>query len=113
MKKNIHIGQLVALYIRENNISKAALARAMKISTSSMEYRVNTAVFPTSFLMDLSHELKHNFFADIAQELPVTYSGGKKASGDEEEIASLKQEIEFLKREKELLTSLLKQPVKE
>lgn len=110
---NIHIGELVARHIAKNNISKAALARALKVLPTTIEYRVKKSVFPTSFLLDLSHELQHNFFADIAQELPDTYTGGKKASGNEEEIASLKQEIEFLKREKELLTSLLKQPVKE
>jgi len=113
MKKIINVGEMIARHISENNISKAALARALKLDASGIEYRVKRKDCPASFLLVVSHELKHNFFADIARELPDTYTGGEKASGKEEEIASLKQEIEFLKREKELLASLLRQPEKE
>lgn len=109
MENTFHAGKFISKYIESKSISKAALARALNISPQTVEYRVKTSTIPTDFLLKMCHALNHNFFADIAQMLPETYSISNDIKDIKAiEIAYLKQEIAMLNREKELLASLLK-----
>jgi DNA-binding Xre family transcriptional regulator len=109
MEYTLHTGKFISNYIENKSISKAGLARALNISPQTVEYRVKTATIPTDFLLKMCHALNHNFFADIAQMLPETYSTSTEVIDVKAiEIANLKQEINMLNREKELLASLLK-----
>lgn len=99
-----HIGSLIKSYIDRNKISKAALARKINRTDSAVLQLQKRASLQLGIVMELSHALKHNFFADIAAQLPETYTTDAPADNtDKEKIARLEQEIIILKAEKAVL----------
>ena len=113
MESNIHIGTLLKRYIKENNVSKAALARALGIGPPNLEVRLKQPSFRTDVLLRISSLLEHNFFADIAAMLPKELSTstiGDKAKDDL--IAELELEIKMLKRERDVLSNLISAKIK-
>jgi restriction endonuclease S subunit len=63
----------------------------------------------TAILWEICHALKHNFFADIAVQLPPTYTTQAPAdSTQDDRIAALEQEIALLKAKNESLMEALK-----
>jgi hypothetical protein len=108
MENTLHAGKLLQQYIRENKVSKAALSRAMGISPSSLEGRLKKESFKTDTLLKISNLLEHNFFADIAASLPKEFpTNGAVDKTKDELIAALELEIKMLKREREVLSSLI------
>lgn len=99
--------KLVSDYIRNNKVNKASLGRALKLSSNGIMGQTQTNAMKVDFLAELSAVLKHNFFADLAQEFPKDFD---KNVIDEKEtiIKSLELEIMILKREKETLTNIIK-----
>ena len=109
MENNIHIGTLLKRYIKENNVSKAALARALDIDPANLEVRLKQSWIRTDILLKISKLLEHNFFADIAAVLPEKFSTNKiKDSTKDNLIAELELEIKMLKRERDVLSNLIK-----
>ena len=108
MNNTIHIGQLLVSYFKEHRTHKAALARMLNVKpTGILRYQKRDSL-QTNILLNISHALKHNFFMDIAQELPIEYSTNKPLFAEKDlEIEALKKEVEILKREKELLMQLM------
>ena len=105
--KNIgdfHIGSLIKSYIDRNKIVKAALARKVNRTDSGVLRLQKQASLQAGIILELSHALKHNFFADIAAQLPATYTTDAPVdTTDTEKIAALEQEIIILKAEKAVL----------
>jgi hypothetical protein len=108
MANNIHIGTLLKDYFKENNVSKAALSRALGVSPANFEVRLKQSWFRTDILLKISNLLEHNFFADIAASLPKEFpTNGAVDKTKDELIAALELEIKMLKREREVLSSLI------
>jgi plasmid maintenance system antidote protein VapI len=108
MENNIHIGTILKRYIKENNVSKAALARALGIGPPNLEVRLKQPSFRTDVLLKISSLLEHNFFADIATMLPKEFSTNKiENQAKDNLIAELELEIKMLKRERDVLSNLI------
>ena len=105
----IHIGEVVKKYIDANKIYKSALARKINKSDSIIIRYQKSSTLQTSILFELSHALKHNFFADIAAQLPVEYSTQKteESAKNIQTILDLQKEIERLTIENNLLKSII------
>lgn len=108
MEYNIHIGTLLREYFKENNVSKAALSRALGISSANLEVRLKQDWIRTDILLKISHLLQHNFFADIATLLPEEFPTNKETDKTKDDlITSLELEIKILKRERDMLSNLI------
>jgi hypothetical protein len=113
MKNNIHIGELLQLYFKENKVSKAALSRDLGITPPNLEVRIKKASFQTDTLLKISQILEHNFFADIAALLPSEFPTNKGVDTSKDElIAALQLEIKILERERDMLGNLISSKIK-
>jgi hypothetical protein len=108
MENNIHIGTLLQKYFKEKNVSKAALSRALGVSPANFETRLKQTWIRTDILLKISHLLQHNFFADIGASLPKEFPSNQVTDKTKDElIANLELEIKILKRERDMLSSLI------
>lgn len=106
---NMNFGALLEAYFKKHRIYKSVLARKINRSDSTInEYQKRPSV-QSAIIEELSHALKHNFFADLADLLPDSYSKDlSKIIEKDAKIAVLEREIEILKAEKEVLLQVLK-----
>lgn len=105
----IHIGQMVKNYLKVKRISKAALGRKIGKDDATMLRYEKCPVLKTSVLWDLSHALKHNFFADIAEFFPKSYStDAVKDTSKDERIVTLEEENRILKAEVAVLLKAIR-----
>jgi plasmid maintenance system antidote protein VapI len=113
MEKTIHIGTLLQNYIKEKNVSKAALSRALGVKPANFEVRLKQSWIRTDILLKISQLLQHNFFADIGAILPKEYPSNKAADKTKDErITALELEITILKRERDMLSNLISKKIK-
>ncbi len=105
----INVGEIVKNYIDTNRIFKSSLARKIDKADSTIIRYQNSETLQTSIILELSHALKHNFFAEIAMLLPPEYSAPKteQASANLQTILELQKEIEKLNIENNLLKSIV------
>lgn len=100
----INAGQILENYIKNNKISKAALSRALKCDDSNILYYQKRKSLQTKTILELSNILKHNFFMDIAAQLPQEYSTTAIADTTKDvKIKELENEIALLKAREEVL----------
>ena len=100
----IHIGNLIHAYFEEKRIRRAALARKMDINLMNLMKMEKKESLQTSRLLEISTILQHNFFMDIAQSLPETFTTNKDIFEEKNlEIAQLKKEVEKLTIERDVL----------
>lgn len=116
MKKNnlennesLDFGALLQVYFKKNRIYKSALARKLNRTDSTISEYQKRPSMQSAIITELSHAMKHNFFADLADLLPESYSKDEtKWIEKDAKIASLEREIEILKAEKEVLLVVLR-----
>lgn len=104
-----HIGKLLQGFMDKNRTYQAALARAIQRDPRTIiQYRKSHSI-QAAILWELSHALKHNFFADLADELPATFnrSNNSIVEQKDKEIAVLQAEIVRLQQDKDLLLSIV------
>ena len=102
-------GSILTSYIKKKRISQASLSRALEIQDSTLVYYLKQQSIQTKTLWELSRILKHNFFMDIAQLQPDTYSVEVNIfESRDKEIAELKHRIEILEAEKAILLEVKK-----
>ena len=103
-----HIGNMLKAFYTERKINKAALARAIhraKPSVHNYEKRDN---LPCKIIWDISVALQHNFFADIAAQLPQTYTTNvPEDTNQAQRIAQLEDENRILFVQLELLKGVM------
>ncbi len=105
----IHTGEMLHRYLEDKRIRRAALARQMKIQLKSlMEYEKKQSI-KTHRLFELSTLLKHNFFMDIAAQLPKEYTSIDIFAEKNKEIEQLKKEVEKLTIERDILLKIKSQ----
>ncbi|MGL4363724.1 MAG: hypothetical protein ACRCSB_00790 [Bacteroidales bacterium] len=99
-------GKMLDTYIKEKRIYQSALCRLLNRHQTSVSTFRKTATMQTAILWEICHALKHNFFADIAAQLPPDFSTNglnNPINPQDTELESLKAEIAQLKTEKEQL----------
>lgn len=103
-----HIGELVTQYFLKNRTRKSSLARILGVVPSVVtEYKGRTSL-QCGILWRLSYALNHNFFADLASELPVEFTSNAPIdTSKDDEIARLKEENKLLKAQLETLEKVL------
>ena len=106
---DFHVGKILKSYIDKHKIAKSALARKIKRGDSTVIHYQKSASIQISIVNELCHALKHNFFADLAVQLPPTYTTNAPAdSTQKDRIAALEQENTILKAKNEALMEALK-----
>lgn len=100
----VHIGNLIHTLFENRRIRRAALARHLNIRLESlMKYETKESI-QTKRLLEICHQLKHNFFMDIAQTLPADYASNKNIFEEkDQQIAQLQKEVEKLSIERDIL----------
>ena len=102
-------GELLKTYFKQKRIRKAALARLLNRSSNTLVTFVKNETIQTAVLWEISNALKHNFFMDIAVQLPATYSVNVPPdTSKDERISQLEQEVALLKAEKQVLIEVAK-----
>ena len=105
----ILFGPLLKNYLTLHKISRASLARRLGVDDSAISRYQKSEAINFQIIASLSHALKHNFFADLADLLPESYSKDEtKGMEKDARIASLQREIEILKAEKLVLLEAFK-----
>jgi hypothetical protein len=113
MKNTLHVGELLQDYLKKNNVSKAALSRALGQNSANFEARLKQSWIRTDILFMISQLLQHNFFDDIGALLPKEFSSNKVADKTKDElVTALELEITILKRERDLLSGLISEKIK-
>ena len=104
---NIHIGSMIKNIIDKNLLTRVYVSKRLgTYNTAVYGYEKRKSIH-TDTLMNFCDALQHNIFMDVALQLPSTYTQNKQSSKDIE-IAQLKNEIEKLKTQNELLKELIK-----
>lgn len=75
---DIHIGNVILDYIDKNNVSKAELARFIKMDPANLSRLLKRKSMETDKLVEICQSLSHNFFAlwteetEMEQDITVT-----------------------------------------
>lgn len=110
-KHNINTGKLLREYLVKNRIVKAALAKEInRDSVAILRYTRNVSI-QTGILIEICYALRHNFFKDIANQLPADFSFEKPNTDDltvdkDQLISLLQEEIKILRNQNEVLLKL-------
>ncbi|GEM54771.1 hypothetical protein B0A58_12015 [Flavobacterium branchiophilum NBRC 15030 = ATCC 35035] len=105
----IHTGKLLTAYFEKNRTYRAYLAKLLGISYNSLLHYQKRDSIQTRTLLEISTHTKHNFFMDMALQLPLEYTTTTDPFFEKNQrIAELEAENEALKVKMELLLSLLK-----
>ena len=107
--QQLNVGEILTNHLETKRIRRAALARKMGILLQSLlSYQKKTSL-QTDKLWELSHALEHNFFADIASQLPTSYTTTINAHAEnQQKIADLELQIKELKIENKVLMDIVK-----
>ncbi|AFL81779.1 hypothetical protein Aeqsu_2319 [Aequorivita sublithincola DSM 14238] len=104
------LGAMLKAYFKQNRTRKGSLAKVMgKSSNSVMRYQRQNN-FSCSILWELSLGLNHNFFADLAAQLPQDFT--TKAPDPtlplQERLAELEEQNKLLNAKLETLMAVLR-----
>lgn len=104
----INTGKMILDYITKNRMSKTELGSMIGRKGVSITNYTRSESIQTGILLNLSHAAKHNFFRDIADQLPAEYTTVKsedKTILNEKDnlIAQLQEELKVLKIQHEML----------
>ncbi len=107
-KNNINTGALLETYVYKNKITKTDLGLAIgRNGLAILQYMRNDSI-QTGILLDICYAVKHNFFKDIANQLPDDFTTTNPAdksliSEKDQLIAELQEEVKVLKIQNEVL----------
>lgn len=108
-ENNIDTGMLIQKHLNRHRISKTYLGKKInRTGISIFRYTENVSI-QTGILLDICHALKHNFFQDMADQLPKDFTVFNKPLEDsrlslwEKETEALKERIKILEAEKAVL----------
>ena len=93
-----HNGKFLTDYVLKNDINRAALARKMNVSNTSVYQYAGSPSLQMSILWKASIALNHNFVAELGELLPVKHKTGNEIQL-EEEIKALEAQLEKLNLE--------------
>lgn len=105
-----HIGLMLKTYLRQKRLRRAVLARRLGKSYSTVYKYQETQNMHTHILWELCIILKHNFFHDLAAQLPpeFTTNAPDPTLPLQERIAALEEENKLLRTKVETLMAVVK-----
>lgn len=89
-----HNGKLLQNYIKKNGVNRAAMARKMNVSNTTVYQYAESSSLQLSVLWKASLALNHNFVAELGELLPVEYNNKHEAEL-ENKIKALEMELEI------------------
>ena len=107
MTKSIHIGSLIKQFIDKKYLRRTDVAYSMGIPNTAIYAYEKRNSIQTDTLFRLCETLNHNFFMDIANQLPRDYTQNTLSDKDNL-IIQLQEENKKLKLENDLMKELIK-----
>ncbi|GEM_PF-515762 len=99
-----HTGNMLQAFYKKRRIYRAALSRHIGISQFTLYAYNKRSNMQTNVLWRLCHGLQHNFYADIAAQLPAHYTTDAVADTTATtRIAELEQQVLLLTAERDVL----------
>lgn len=102
-----NIGNMLGMYFKKRDINKSSLGRKLGLKRSTVTNYEERSSLQARIIWDLSEALEHNFFADIAAQLPPTYTT-IQPEFIAQRIAQLEEENEMLKTKVETLMAVIR-----
>ena len=108
-KNSPHIGEMLSERIKKRRISKAAISRVMQRAPETVHGFTKRPSLQTEIVWQLCTVMKHNFFADMAAQLPpgFTTNAPDATLPLQECIAMLEEENRALKTKVETLMAVV------
>jgi len=97
-----HIGNMLQNRIKLRRISKAALSRNAGRAPQTIQRYLKRPSLQFSILWELCVAMRHNFFADLAAQLPADFT-----TYAPDPTLALQEELEQLREENKLLNAQL------
>ena len=104
-----NVGEMLKNHIRKNRLHRGVLARIMGKSYNTVYAYQRSQSMSTNVLWKLSTALKHNFFMDLAAQLPPEFStyAPDPTQPHLQRIAALEEEIKMLNAKVETLKEVM------
>ena len=108
-KNSPHIGEMLSERIKKRRISKAAISRVMQRAPETVHRFTKRPSLQTEILWQLCTVMKHNFFADLAAQLPPDFTANAPdpTLPLQERIAALEEENIVLTTKVETLMAVV------
>ncbi|MAL59447.1 MAG: hypothetical protein CMC14_05305 [Flavobacteriaceae bacterium] len=105
-----HIGKLYQDFIRKKRYPQVWVAKYMGKNESVVTRYRHRPSLQCYLLWELSHILKHNFFLDLAAQLPSNFTthAPDPTLALQERVKELEEEVNTLRIQKETLEGILK-----
>ena len=103
-KQSPHIGNMLQARIKFRRISRASVARLLKRAPQTFNEFTKRHTLQTEILWQICNAMKHNFFADLAAQLPPDFS-----SNAPDNTLALQEELEQLREENKMLQAKLEE----
>ena len=105
-----HVGNLLKSHINRHRLRRAVLARRLDRSYSTVYNYQESPSMQTHLVWELSTALGHNFFADLAAQLPpeFTTNAPDPTLPLRQRIAALEEENKLLKIKVETLMQVVR-----
>lgn len=87
-----HIGTLLKTFFRARRTRKSVLARLMQRKASAISNYQHRDSLQTKILWELCIHLQHNFFTDLAAQLPAHFSTDSPIDTSKDELINTLQE---------------------
>lgn len=112
-KYNINTGTLLMTFLQKKRIFKSGLGTAINRNGRSVNEYLKNESIQTGILIEICYALKHNFFRDIANELPEDFTITNPAdqsliSEKDQLIVQLQEENKVLKIQNDILMQMKK-----
>ncbi|MCZ8091275.1 MAG: hypothetical protein O9282_11630 [Flavobacterium sp.] len=105
----LNVNEIINHHLETKRIRRASLARKMGIMLHTLLSYQKKSSIQTNKLWELSHALEHNFFADIATQLPTSYTTTINIHAEnQQKIADLQSQIKALEIQNKVLMDIVK-----
>ena len=103
-----NIGSMLRTYYKKHKINRAALARKLNLHRVTVAKYDARSSLQVHILWDVAVALQHNFFADLAAQLPKSYTTYvPEDTTQAQRIAQLEDENKILAGQLELLKGVM------
>ncbi len=104
-----HVGQLLGDFYSTSNANRGELPRALRRARKRVQTYESRPTLPCKLLWEISVVLGHNFFEDIARQLPESFTTAvPKDDGQARRISELEEENRMLKVKLDLLKEVMR-----
>ncbi|MBT0608622.1 hypothetical protein [Aequorivita echinoideorum] len=102
------VGSMLQMHYKKHKINRAALARKLNLHRVTVAKYDQRSSLHVRVLWDVAIALEHNFFADIAAQMPKEYATNVPQNNVQaERIAALEAENALLKSKVETLMQVV------